>query len=526
MIRLRARILMEAREDHKRKWGLVGFLTLLSRIVGYLRDVVVAALFGAGFQTDAFYVAFRIPNLLRRLFAEGSLAAIFVPIFSEYLESGDRREAKNALRSVFTVLLIILVFVVVLGVVFSPWLVKLFAYGFDQKTFDLAVYLNRLIFPYVLFISLTALAMGVLNSVRHFFAPAFSPVLFNLCIIASALFLYRELEVPIVSLCFGILGGGVLQLLLHLFYLREKKFMFGFAKTLNHPAVRKLALLMFPQLFGIAVYNLNILVNTQYASFMSEGTVSYLYFAERIIEFPLGVVAVSLATVMLPALSGHAAREDYGSFGGEYQRSLRRMLFIMVPAMVGIVALRVPLCNFLYQHGQFDYVAVVNTSQAILGYGLGLFAVGGIRITVPAFFALQDTRTPVKVAFFCFLLNAVCGFVLGFVFSLDHFGLALASSISSVVNFVLLVVLLNGRLGHFLSRDILLFSLKILAIAVVMGFAVSAVAGLSPWSETGFSLDKALVMAASVAVGVILYFLLARLIGIREVEMFSFLKRG
>ncbi|MYE61360.1 MAG: oligosaccharide flippase family protein [Candidatus Dadabacteria bacterium] len=329
-----------------------------------------------------------------------------------------------------------------------------------------------------------------------------------------------------VSLCFGVLGGGVLQLLLHLFYLREEKFMFGFAKTFNHPAVRRLAVLMFPQLFGIAVYNLNILVNTQYASFMSEGTVSYLYFAERIIEFPLGVVAVSLATVTLPALSGYAAREDYGGFGTEYQRSLRRMLFIMVPAMVGIVALRVPLCNFLYQHGQFDYVAVINTSQAILGYGLGLFAVGGIRITVPAFFALQDTKTPVKVAFFCFLLNAVCGFVLGFVFSLDHLGLALASSISSVVNFVLLVVLLNGRLGHFLSRDILFFSLRILAIAVIMGFAVSAVAGFSTWSESGFSLDKALVMAASVGLGVIIYFLLARLVGIEEVEMFSFLKRG
>ncbi len=517
---------METREDHKRKWGLVSFLTLLSRIVGYLRDVVVAALFGAGFQTDAFYVAFRIPNLLRRLFAEGSLAAIFVPVFSKYLESGDTRGAKNALRSAFTVLFIILVLVVILGIIFSPWLVKLFAYGFDQKTFDLAVYLNRLIFPYVLFISLTALAMGVLNSVRHFFAPAFSPVLFNLCIIASALFLYREFEVPIVSLCFGVLGGGVMQLLIHLFYLRKEKFMFGFSKTLNHPAVRRLAVLMFPQLFGIAVYNLNILVNTQYASFMSEGTVSYLYFAERIIEFPLGVVAVSLATVMLPALSGYAAREDYGGFGKEYQRSLRRMLFIMVPAMVGIVALRVPLCNFLYQHGQFDHAAVINTSQAILGYGLGLFAVGGIRITVPAFFALQNTKTPVKVAFFCFLLNAVCGFVLGFVFSLDHFGLALASSISSVANFVVLVILLNGRLENFLSRDLLFFLLKVLVIAAIMGFAVSTVAGFFAWTETGFSLDKLLAIAASVGSGVALYFLLARFVGIKEVEMFSFLKRG
>ena len=513
-------------ETHNRRWGLVGFLTTLSRIVGYLRDVVVAALFGAGIQTDAFYVAFRIPNLLRRLFAEGSLAAVFVPIFSEYIESGDRKRAKDALRSAFTALFIILIFFVVLGVIFSPWLVKLFAYGFDQKTFDLAVYLNRLVFPYVLFISLTALAMGVLNSVRHFFAPAFSPVLFNLCIIAAALFLHNELEVPIVSLCLGILGGGVLQLLLHLFYLRQEKLMFGFSADLDHPAVRKLAILMFPQLFGIAVYNLNILVNTQYASFMSEGTVSYLYFAERIIEFPLGVVAVSLATVMLPSLSGHAARRDYGGFRSEYLCSLRRMLFIIVPAMVAIVALRVPLCNFLYQHGEFDYTAVVNTSQAVLGYGLGLFAVAGIRITVPAFFALQDTKTPVKVAFFCFILNTICGYVLGFVFSLDHFGLALASSISSVVNFVLLLILLNGRVESFLTRDILFFTLRILAIAIVMGFAVSAVADFSPWNETGFSPDKLLVMAASVALGVVLYFLLARLVGIREVEMLPFMKKG
>jgi len=517
---------MKKREDHKRKWGLVSSLTFLSRIIGYLRDVVVAAIFGAGFQTDAFYVAFRIPNLLRRLFAEGSLAAIFVPVFSEYLESGDRRGARDALRSSFTVLFIILVFVVALGVIFSPWLVKIFAYGFNQKTFDLAVYLNRLVFPYVLFISLTALAMGVLNSVRHFFAPAFSPVLFNLCIIASALFFYKELEVPVVSLCFGVLCGGVLQLLLHLFYLHRKKFMFGFTKSLNHPAVRKLALLMFPQLFGIAVYNLNILVNTQYASFMSSGTVSYLYFAERIIEFPLGVVAVSLATVTLPALSGYAAREDYGGFGSEYLSLLRRMLFIIVPAMVGIIVLRVPLCNFLYQHGQFDYVAVINTSQAILGYGFGLFAVGGIRVTVPAFFALQDTKTPVKIAFFCFLLNAVCGFVLGFVFSLDHFGLALASSISSVANFVLLVFLLNRRMGGFLSRDVILFSLKVFALSIVMGFAVWGVAGLSSWSETGFSLQKMLSMVASVGAGVILYFLLARLTGIKEAEIFSFVKKG
>ncbi len=504
------------------KWGLVGVLTFFSRIAGYVRDVLVAALFGAGFQTDAFYVAFRIPNLLRRLFAEGSLAVVFVPVFSRYLESGDMGESKRALNSVFTALLILLLAVVTLGIVFSPWLVKMFAYGFDQRTFDLAVYLNKLVFPYVLFISLTALGMGVLNSTKHFFAPAFSPVLFNMCIIASALILYKRLDIPVISLCIGVLLGGVVQFALHLFYLKKNNFMFGFAKKLNHPAVRNLGMLMLPQVFGIAVYNLNILVNTQYASFMSEGTVSYLYFAERIIEFPLGVIAVSLATVVLPSLSAHAAREDYSGFTSEYLRSFRRMLFIVMPAMAGIIALREPICNLLYQHGEFDYVAVTNTSMAVLGYGFGLFAVGGIRMTVPAFFALQDTKTPVRVAFVCLLVNAACGFVLGFVFSLDHFGLALASSISSVINFAALVVFLNSRLGGILSRKIFVFLLKISVASVVTGFAAYVVAGFSAWSATGFSMEKTFVAGSAVAVGVAVYFLLARILAVDEVNMFLF----
>ena len=512
--------MMEEGATHARRWGLVSFLTVLSRIAGYLRDVVVASFFGAGFQTDAFYVAFRIPNLLRRLFAEGSLSVVFIPVFSGYLESGDRAEAKRALRSVFTLLLAVLVAVTALGVIFAPWVVKLFAAGFDSRTFDLAVYLNRLVFPYVLLISLTALAMGVLNSVRHFFAPAFSPVLFNLCMIASAVFLYREFEVPIVSLCVGVLLGGAAQLVLNLFFLRREKFMFGFSGALGHPAVKRIGLLMFPQLFGIAVYNLNILVNTQYASFMAEGTVSYLYFAERLTEFPLGVVAVSLATVMLPTLSALSAREDYGGFAAEYSRTLRRMLFVVVPAMAGLVALRIPICNFLYQHGEFGYAAVLNTADALLGYGVGLFAVAGIRITVPAFFALQDTRTPVVVAFFAFVLNAVLGYLLGFVLSLGHFGLALASSISSALNFFALLYLLDGRLGRFLSRDVLWFFLKILAVSVLMGFLVVGVAGFSPWNETGLSFSKGLWMAAAVVSGVVFYFAVCRALGVGETRVF------
>ena len=506
--------------SHAKRWGLVSFLTVVSRMAGYLRDVVVASFFGAGFQTDAFYVAFRIPNLLRRLFAEGSLSVVFIPVFSGYLEAGDRREAKKALRCVFTLLLAVLVAVTVLGIVFAPWVVKLFAAGFDARTFDLAVHLNRLVFPYVLLISLTALAMGVLNSVRHFFAPAFSPVLLNLCMIAAAVLLYAKFEVPIVSLCFGVLLGGAAQLAVNLFFLRRESFMFGFSNPRGHPAVKRIGLLMLPQLFGIAVYNLNILVNTQYASFMSEGTVSYLYFAERLTEFPLGVAAVSLATVMLPTLSALSARGDYEGFAAEYSRTLRRMLFVVVPAMAGLVALRIPICNFLYQHGEFDYAAVVNTADALLGYGAGLFAVAGIRVTVPAFFALQDTKTPVVVAFFAFVLNAALGYVLGFAFSLDHFGLALASSISSAVNFFALLYLLNGRLGRFLSRDVLRFFLKILVASAATGFLAAGVAGFSSWNETGLSLSKGLWMAAAVVAGVVFYFAVCRALGVGETRVF------
>jgi len=517
---------MKQHEEITRSAGVVGSLTLLSRIAGYARDMVIAYFFGASASTDAFWVAFRIPNLLRRLFAEGSLTISFIPVFTDYLEKGNKEEAKKVADTVFTLLFYLLLLVSIAGVLLSPYIIKLFASGFDEQTFDLAVTLNRIMFPYILFISLTALSMGVLNSLRHFFAPAISPALANICIIAAIFILQRSLDVPIYAAAIGVILGGVLQFVLQLPFLKREGFQFGFKKSLRHPAVKRIGLLILPQLFGVAVYNLNILVNTQYASFMPQGSISYLYFAERLIEFPLGIIAVSIATVLLPSLSSHVSKGEYEKFRQTYSYTLRLMLFILIPALVGLIVLRVPICNLLYQRGEFSYAATIFTSQAIFGYALGLWAVGGIRITAPAFYAMQDTKTPVIIAFIAFIVNAVFGYVLGFKLGMLHTGLAVASSISSILNFILLFYLVEKRVGDIKVKEILTLAAKLIVISLIMGAVVWKFSGIIEWNDSGFAWEKIGVLAGSILLAGAVYFSLAKLLRVEESDyLFGMIKR-
>ncbi len=509
---------MKEKEAIARSAGVVGSLTFLSRIAGYVRDMVVAYFFGATASTDAFWIAFRIPNLLRRLFAEGSLTISFIPVFTETLENKDKEEAKKVADIIFTILFIILIVVSALGIIFAPFIVKLFAYGFDQKTFELSVSLNRIMFPYIFFISLTALSMGVLNSLRHFFAPAFSPVLFNICIIITILIIHGSFGLPIYSAAIGVILGGVLQFLLQLPFLKAKGFVFSFTRKLRHPAVKRIGILLLPQLFGIAVYNLNIIVSSQYASFMQAGTISYLYFAERLIEFPLGIIAVSIATVLLPSLSSYISKGEYDNFKDTYSFTLKLMLFVLIPALAGLIALRIPICNLLYQRGEFTYEATIFTSQALLGYSFGLWAVGGLRVTAPAFYAMQDTKTPVIVAFFAFLANAVLGYVLGFTFKLNHTGLAVANSISSIINFITLVYLLERRTGDIKMKPILVFCLKIVLISIIMGAVAWKVSTLADWTESAFSIWKILILIISIGAAAVVYFISAKVLRIEELS--------
>jgi putative peptidoglycan lipid II flippase len=518
---------MKQHEQITRSAGLVGSLTFLSRIAGYARDVVIAYFFGATALTDAFWVAFRIPNLLRRLFAEGSLTISFIPVFTQYLETKNKEEAKKVADAVFTILVFLLILISIGGILLSPYIIKLFAAGFDESTFELAVSLNRIMFPYIIFISLTALSMGVLNSLRHFFAPAFSPVILNICIIVAVFFLYKNFNVPIYAAAVGVIAGGILQLIFQLPFLYGRGFLFSFRKQVRHPAVKKIGFLIIPQLFGVAVYNINILVNTQYASFMTEGTISYLYFAERLIEFPLGIIAVSIATVLLPSLSSYVSKKEFDKFKETYSFTLRLMFFILIPALVGLIVLRVPICNLLYQRGEFDYAATVFTSQALLGYAVGLWAVGGIRITAPAFYSMQDTKTPVIIAFIAFIVNAVLGYVLGFTFGYKHTGLALASSISSIINFVLLFYLIERRVGNINIKSIIVLLVKLTAISGVMGIVIWRISKLTFWNESAFSLEKIGILAASIVIAAVIYFLLAKILKIEEADfLVKMIRRG
>ena len=496
--------------------GIVGAATLLSRILGFVRDVVVAWFFGAGLVADAFFVAFRIPNLLRRLFAEGSLTISFIPVFTEYLYKCDREEAFRLARSAWWLLAITLAAVTVLGLVLSPLIIRIIAPGFSPSPgkFELTVLLTRIMFPYIFFIGLVALSMGILNTLGHFAAPALAPVLLNLAMIGSVLILSPHMEKPSVGLAIGVIIGGVLQLGLQIPFMIRKGFYLFVRSPLYHAAVKRIALLMTPAVFGAAVYQINIFVGTLLASLLPEGSVSYLYYADRLVQFPLGVFAIALATAVLPSLSRQAAVSDMEGLRASFSYALKLVFFVTIPAMTGLIILREPIVRLLFQRGAFDPAATRLTAEALLYYALGLWAFSGVRIVVATFYALQDTKTPVRLAVIALLVNVVLSILL--MGPMRHGGLALAASLASGVNLILLIRALKKRLGWIGADDILQSVFKSTASAAVMGGVIALVAlwaapkcSRSPWYLLAWVLG-------SVAAGSVLYGVCARLFKCRE----------
>ncbi|HHC24287.1 MAG TPA: murein biosynthesis integral membrane protein MurJ, partial [Desulfobacterales bacterium] len=319
--------------------GVVGAATFLSRIFGFVRDVVIAWFFGAGLSSDAFFVAFRIPNLLRRLFAEGSLSIAFIPVFTEYLTHHGKEEAFHLARSAMRLLSIILVITAVLGVLLAPLIILMIAPGFTDspEKYSLTVLLTRIMFPYIFFICLVALCMGILNVLGHFAAPALAPVCLNIAIIFSAFFISPYMADPVTGLAIGVLIGGALQLTLQLPFLIRKGFYFWEKAVIFHPGVKKIGILMLPAIFGASVYQLNILVGTLLASLLPEGSVSYLYYADRLVQFPLGIFAIATATAVLPSLSRQAAAKDFDALGNTFAHAMKLVFFITVPSMAGLI---------------------------------------------------------------------------------------------------------------------------------------------------------------------------------------------
>ncbi len=428
--------------------GIISGATLLSRVLGFVRDMVIASYLGTSIYADAFFVAFRIPNLLRRLFGEGSLTSAFVPVFSSYLAAGNRGEARKIAQTAMTLTAIVLTLVTLCGILFSPFIISLIAPGFaaTPQKFELAVYLNRLMFPYILLISLVALAMGILNADDHFLTPALAPVLLNLCMIAAALGLTPLLGNAALALAVGVILGGIAQLALQLPVLKKHGFPFRPRFNFRHPAIKRIIILMGPSLLGLAITQITIFFNTLLASYLVDGSISYLYFADRLIQFPLGVFAVALGTAVLPALSRAAAGQHWREYSETFSLALRLLIFITLPAMAGLIVLSRPIVYLLFERGHFGPHSTLMVAQTIIAYASGLWAYAALRIVVPAFYSLQDTKTPVKAGAVALVVNLIAAVVL--MQFLQHLGLALATAISSSVNCLLLLYLLKKKLGQ------------------------------------------------------------------------------
>ncbi len=427
--------------------GTIGLATFTSRLLGYARDIVIARVFGAGPVTDAFFVAFRIPNLLRRLLAEGALTTGVVPVFSATLSRGGPASFARTVQAVAGAGLVVLCAVSALGMILAPWIVAVMAPGWrtDAALFDLAVTLTRVMFPYLLLVGLAALAMGALNAHHRFFTAALSPAVANVAIVLAVLGLSGRMAPAILSLAVGVLVGGLGQFLVQLPEVRRLGVPLRPTLDWSHPAVREIARRLWPAAFSLAAVQVTVLINTQLASLLPTGTVSYLYYADRVMEFPLGVFGVALATAALPSMAAQAARRDHQALRATLGFSLRLGAFVSVPAAVGLATLAGPIVWLLFQRGEFGAAEAVFTAQALVAYAIGLPAFSATRIAAQTFYALGDVRTPVAVGFVAVAANLVLA--LGLMWPLRHVGLALASSLSSYVNLLGLCWILRRRRG-------------------------------------------------------------------------------
>jgi putative peptidoglycan lipid II flippase len=459
--------------------GVISAATLCSRILGYARDMVFAGLFGAGPVSDAFIAAFRIPNMLRRLFGEGSLSLSFIPVFSEFYTRHGKDEAYRLARSALGLLCAILVIVVVIGVLFSPWIVRVVAWGFGDSGFkySLAVTLTRIMFPYVFFIGMLALVMGILNVMGHFAAPALAPVFLNLAMISSVLlvsWISDNATTRIYALAIGVVIGGVLQLGLQVPFLIKKGFYFWQKATFYHPGLRNIGKLFFPAVFGAAVLQINTLIGTLLASFQTEGSVTYLYFADRLVQFPLALFGLATATAVMPSFSRQVVAGDFAAVRDTFGYAMGLVFFITIPSMVGLIILREPIINLLFQRGAFSAAATRLTAQALLYYTIGLWAFSAVRIVVNTFYAMQDIWTPIRMAIIAIAANLVFGVIL--MKPMGHAGLALAVSLASVLHLGLLIRGLRFRLDRLGLIKMIRSVCRAMLAATMMGLAVWKVA--------------------------------------------------
>ncbi|MGE5468156.1 MAG: murein biosynthesis integral membrane protein MurJ [Ignavibacteria bacterium] len=498
-----------------RALATVSSMTLLSRILGFVRDFVIARAFGAGFATDAFFVAFRLPNLLRRLFAEGAFSQAFVPLLAEYHSRRGEAETKRLVDRVATTLFLAVMLVTLVGIVASPALIYVTAPGFaaDAAKFDLTVQLTRITFPYILFMALVALAAGILNTWSKFALPAFTPVLLNLSFIGMALLAAPYFDPPVLVLAWAVFLGGALQLALQLPALKRIGMLPRFEFAPGDPGVRRVLTLMGPAVIGVSVSQISLLINTVFASFLPSGSVSWLYYADRLMEFPTGLLGAALGTILLPSLAKAHAADRGEDFSALLDWGLRLTLLLTLPAALGLAMLAVPLLATLFHYGAFSANDVMQSRTALMAYSIGLSGLILVKILAPGFYARQDIKTPVKIALVT--LTATQLMNLAFIGWLRHAGLALSIGLASCFNAALLYRGLRQRGAYQPKAGWLAFALKLGAALLVMAATLWFAAGEdAAWLAMTGS-QKVLRLAAVIGAGVLAYFGTLALLGFR-----------
>jgi putative peptidoglycan lipid II flippase len=495
--------------------GSIGVATLTSRVLGFVRDMVVALVFGAGPVTDAFLVAFRIPNILRRLLAEGALSTAVIPVFSDYAVNRSREDFVRMLRAVLSASLVALGVTAVIGVLTAPWLLAVIAPGFtDPVQRGLAVLLTRVMFPYLVLVGAAAFAMGVLNSQGRFFAAALGPAVLNVGMIVAVLALARRVHPPILALGLGVLIGGVGQLLVQVPGLRRLGLLVSPSGELGHPALGRVTRLLLPAAFGLAAVQVMVFVNTLLASLLPPGSISFLYYADRMMEFPLGIFGIALASASLPAMARQAAAGDRAGVARTLNFALRLSTYVSAPATVGLVILSTPITRLLFERGRFGPADTAATAVALIWYAVGLVGFAGSRIAAQAFYAIAEPGTAVKLGTVAIAANVV--FAVALMGPMGHSGLAAASSLGAYVNLLSLLWAARRRFGRLGGR----------ALAQSVGRTAGACVPLAAWCllalgayhrlEAPTTAQVAAWLTATVVIGALVFWLTSTLLGSSE----------
>ena len=488
-----------------RALAAVSSLTMVSRVLGYVRDFFIARVFGASLVTDAFFVAFKIPNLLRRMFAEGAFSQAFVPILAEYKNRTSAEETRTLVDSIATLLSLALVLAAVLGIAAAPLIVYVTAPGFaaEPEKFALTVQLLRITFPYIAFISLVALAAGILNTWNRFSIPAITPALLNVSFIVGAAFFAGYFDPPVLVLAWAVFAGGLLQLAFQVPFLVKLGLLPRWRLDLSHPGLRRVLLLMAPALFGVSVSQISLVINQIFASYLRTGSVSWLYYADRLMELPAGVLGVAVGTILLPSLSKYHADANRTEYSRLLDWGLRISVLLAVPSAVALAVLALPLIAMLFQYGRFTADDAWMTRQALTAYSVGLVGIILVKILAPGFYARQNVVTPVKIGILT--LVATQAMNLAFIAPLKHAGLALAIGLGACLN--------AGLLYWFLRKDGIyapqpgwpVFLLKVAASVGFMAVVLFSTMGEPAWWLAAAWQQKLAAVVGLVVLGAAVY---------------------